>query len=72
MMRITITLQPDEREALQLLAEQERRDPRAQAALLIRKGLEHLGLLEPLSRTGYGEAVDQLSLWPREKPGPDN
>lgn len=50
MARITVTLRPDEREALQRLAEQEWRDPRAQAALLIRQGLERLELLEPLSQ----------------------
>lgn len=45
MTRIMITLQPDERAALLDLAERERRDPRDQAALFIRSGLQHLGLL---------------------------
>ena len=45
MARVTITLQNSEREALVLLAQGERRDPRAQAALLIHRELEHIGLL---------------------------
>jgi hypothetical protein len=47
--RIMITLRSDESEALGVLAEKERRDPRAQAALLIRRELERVGLLQPLS-----------------------
>lgn len=45
MTRITGTLEQDERDALRLLAQQERRDPRAQAALRIRQEPEHRGLL---------------------------
>lgn len=45
MARITITLRAEERDALHRLAETERRDPRAQAALLIRHELERRGLL---------------------------
>jgi len=59
MRRITVTLQSDEREALLLLARQERRDLRAQAALLIRRGLEELELLEPLSQIHRGDASDR-------------
>lgn len=47
MARVTIILQQDEREALRVLAEQERRDPRQQAALCIRRELERRGLLPP-------------------------
>jgi hypothetical protein len=47
--RITVTLQQDEIAALGALAEQERRDPRDQAAVLIRQGLEQQGLLRPKS-----------------------
>jgi hypothetical protein len=45
MARVMVTLRRDEREALRVLAQQERRDPRDQAALLIRGGLEQRGLL---------------------------
>ena len=45
MKRITISLNKDEREALRILAELELRDPRAQAALIIRLELERRGLL---------------------------
>ena len=45
MTRVTVTLLDEEREALRTLAERERRDPRAQAALLIRLALEGAGLL---------------------------
>ena len=45
MARIWVTLQEDEREALRAIAQRERRDPRAQAALMIRRELEREGLL---------------------------
>jgi hypothetical protein len=45
MSRITVTLQADEHEALRELSERERRNPRDQAALLIRENLQRLGLL---------------------------
>ncbi len=50
-MRIGIYAQLDrsERQALTRLAEIERRDPRQQAALLIRRELERAGLIEPRS-----------------------
>ena len=47
MTRIMIRLTDSEREALKALAQQERRDPRAQAALLVRKGLEISGIMQP-------------------------
>ena len=40
-----LRLSGDEKDALVKLSERERRDPRAQAALLIRQRLEDLGLL---------------------------
>lgn len=43
--RLTITLQEDEKVALGRLSEKEKRDPRDQAALLIRNELERRGLL---------------------------
>lgn len=45
MNRITVNLQQDEREALVVLAEQERRDLRQQAAVILRQELERRGLL---------------------------
>jgi len=45
MARVMVTLYQDEREALITLAQQERRDPRQQAALCIRHELERRGLL---------------------------
>ncbi|RLC75121.1 MAG: hypothetical protein DRI81_12620 [Chloroflexi bacterium] len=48
MNRISVNLQQDEREALVVLAEQERRDLRQQAAVILRQELERRGLL-PIS-----------------------
>jgi hypothetical protein len=45
MARITVSLKATEREALRVLAEREFRDPRAQAAIIIRRELERAGLL---------------------------
>ncbi len=45
MARVTVTLLIVERDALVKLSERECRDPRAQAALIIRRELERLGLL---------------------------
>ena len=42
---IKVLLQSDERDALEKLANTERRDPRAQAAIIIRKSLEQTGYL---------------------------
>ncbi|MEI7469524.1 MAG: hypothetical protein WCL57_15035 [Chloroflexota bacterium] len=47
MARIIIYLQSNESSALLALSTQERRDPRQQAALLIRQRLEQLGLIQP-------------------------
>ncbi len=43
--RITVTLAAEERDALRVLAQHERRDARRQAAVIIRRELERLGLL---------------------------
>lgn len=51
MTRIMIQLDGIERSALTTLAERERRDPRQQAALLIRQQLERLGLIQPVPPT---------------------
>lgn len=48
--RLTISLYQDERDALQMLAERERRELRAQAALIIRRTLERHGLVERRAR----------------------
>ncbi len=45
MARITITLRQNECEALAALAERERRPARDQAALIIRRELQQLGLM---------------------------
>lgn len=42
---LKVLLQPNEREALLTLANRELRDPRQQAALIIRRELERRGLL---------------------------
>ncbi len=47
--RITVTLAADERDALRVLAFQERRDIRQQAALIIRRELERRELLPSAS-----------------------
>lgn len=49
MPRITIVLKDDEKQALCTLAESEFRDPRAQAALIIRREIERQGLIKPVS-----------------------
>lgn len=50
MKRIYIPLQADEKNALYELSKRERRDPRAQAAILIRRELERLGLVQSQSQ----------------------
>jgi hypothetical protein len=45
MAKIMIDLELPEREALITLAQRERRDPRDQAALFVRDGLQRAGLL---------------------------
>jgi hypothetical protein len=47
MPRITVTVTEDERAALVSRARDERRDPRAQAAIEIRQALERAGYLRP-------------------------
>jgi hypothetical protein len=58
MIRFTVALEQDERDALRILAERERRDPRAQAAFLIRCELERHGLLP--ENTGQPLQLGQL------------
>jgi hypothetical protein len=51
---LKVILETRESEALQVLAEREFRDPRAQAALIIRRALEDAGLLPPGAGTQPG------------------
>jgi|GEM_PF-1703479 len=51
MRRFYIVLSGEERTALQTMADLARRDPRMQAALLVRQGLEQAGLVQALSLT---------------------
>lgn len=51
MTRVIIYLPETERQALLALAVREYRDPRAQAALLIRRGLEAEGVLAEVAPT---------------------
>jgi hypothetical protein len=51
MSRITVNLHTDEQKALQSLAQVERRHPRQQAAILIRRELERRGLLPEPKQT---------------------
>lgn len=51
MPRVVLTVSEDERRALVDLARSELRDPRAQAALLLRQSLIEIGLL-PATKTG--------------------
>ncbi len=55
MSRITITLSDEEKTALRTLSEKEFRDPRMQAALIIRRELEKQGLVESVSPVNENE-----------------
>ena len=52
MARVMIRLDARESKALRELAQRECRDPRAQALLLLRRGLEDAGLLKAETATG--------------------
>ena len=56
--RINVPLKRVEKAALTRLAEQEKRDPRQQAALLIRQGLERAGFLEDKSEVPSRQDVE--------------
>ena len=59
MAKVVIYLRDQEMDALQDLAQSEYRLPKAQAALIIRRELERLGMLEKLPEpTGVEEAID--------------
>ena len=57
MAKMVLTLHIAERDALFKLAECERRDPRAQAALLLRGELERRGLLPVNTPTPTADAI---------------
>jgi hypothetical protein len=59
MARVTVTLKISERDALVTLAEQERRDPRAQAALLIRQALVRRGLLRVATKDTVADVAQK-------------
>ncbi|MCL4490115.1 MAG: hypothetical protein M1570_18585 [Chloroflexi bacterium] len=58
MARLTVPLDAEENKALWRLATAEKRDPRAQAALIIRQELERRGLLSKVEE-GNHEAAKQ-------------
>lgn len=59
-MRITVNLTYEERQALTALAHDERRDPRAQAAIELRRALERAGYL-PATKAGGQPALPQAT-----------
>jgi hypothetical protein len=75
MARICINLEIDERKALFALAQRERRDPREQAALLVRQGLTAVGVLPPgPAATQSTTLLEGLPDWLRNRqpPPPDS
>ena len=63
--RINVPLALTERSALMRLAEYERREPRDQAAYIIRRELERAGLLEPL--TVQSKNAPDSPAWRRDE-----
>ena len=61
MNRKTGALYKDEQAALLKLAAKERRDPRAQATVLIRRELVRAGLLHPINNTAQIHQVQTIS-----------
>jgi hypothetical protein len=59
--RIYVPLEENERRALIRLSPTEKRDPRKQVALFIRRELEHLGLLPPAPTAPKSEAQRERS-----------
>lgn len=63
MAKVVVTLKTIEREALVQLADRERRDPRAQASLIICEELQRRGLLstgsESQAQTGSGKVGNE-------------
>jgi len=61
MARIMLTISEEERQALVKLAEHERRNPRDQGALLLRRALVEVGMLQPAV---IGAAAVSLAMSP--------
>ncbi len=61
MARITIRLENTERDALIELSQRERRDPRDQAALIVRRELEREGLLQPVNVTAQAQGAEHAA-----------
>jgi len=57
MARITLTISEEERRALLKLSEHERRNPRDQGALLLRRALEEVGWLKSAGSEAAGLAL---------------
>ena len=57
MSKITLTLKFEEKQALLELADEQRRDPREQAALFIREALEACGLLNENNKSDVKTSV---------------
>lgn len=60
MRRISIALHQDEHDALVALADRERRDPRDQAAVLVRQGLERLRLVAASAGDKRGDCGQEV------------
>ena len=60
MPRVMLTMSEEERDALVALARAERRDPRAQAAIELRRALERAGYL-PATKAGGQPALPQAT-----------
>jgi hypothetical protein len=67
LVRITISLDQNEKDALFILADRECRDPRMQAALIIRRELERYGLV-PSRLSGDDKVQGKQSGLGEEKP----
>jgi hypothetical protein len=72
MPRITIVLKDDEKQALCALAENEFRDPRAQAALIIRREIERQGLIKPVSAAPVSRSQGQEPPLTDQSTHPEN
>jgi len=65
-MRIFIKLQDDERRGLVKLSQIERREPRMQAAMIIREELQRRGLLQAPAVTDSDINIFDIEKWSRE------
>lgn len=72
MARVIINLRADEKDALLELADREFRDPRAQAALIIRTELERRGLLPVVPTSEQFAQQQRATRTPQIAPVPEN